>query len=108
MNAGLFNRHITLTIPSGSAVVDVYGQSEYNFYTSSLWAKVDNKTGTQEDTGGILHDVAQLDFIIRYRDDVDEDCTITYDNQTYRILFIDDLIKYGRDRYMRLVGSRRN
>ena len=106
MNAGLFTRHVILNIPSGSASLDQFGQSTYAYYTASCFAKVDEKSGNQVNTEGVIHDNAYNDFTMRYRDDVTEDTTIIYKGQTYRITSIQVLPP--RDFYMRLSCSRRN
>ena len=106
MNAGAFDHKIVLTIPSGSAVLDNFGQASYTYYTSSVWAKVDTKSGNQTNTNGIIFDSAYYDFTIRYRTDITEDTKITYKNQDYRILFIEET--KPRNSYLRLSAQRRN
>lgn len=106
MDAGLFSKQILLTIPSGTASLDLYGQNIFSYYTASVWADVETMSGNQDNTSGIIHNTAIYNFTIRNRDDINEDTTITYNGQKYRITFINEFGKTNR--YTLIVAQRRN
>lgn len=106
MDAGLFNKKITLTIPSGSAVPDKFGQNVFTYYTASIWAEVSKTSGNQNEQSGVVRNTAYYNFTIRERDDISEDVEVTYKGDQYRISFIDDVDV--KDRYIRFIGQRRN
>lgn len=65
-----------------------------------VWAKVSALHGQEYYTAVTVKLEKQLSFIIRYRDDVDEQTNIWFEGRGYNIGFIDD-VKYNHE-YMEI------
>ena len=65
-----------------------------------VWAKVSALHGQEYYTAVTVKLEKQLSFIIRYRDDIDEETNIWFEGHGYNIGFIDD-VKYNHE-YMEL------
>lgn len=61
-----------------------------------VWAKVSALHGQEYYTAVSVKLEKQLSFIIRYRDDVDEETNIWFEDRGYNIGFIDD-VKYNHE-----------
>ena len=61
-----------------------------------VWAKVSALHGQEYYTAVTVKLEKQLSFIIRYRDDVDEETNIWFEGRGYNIGFIDD-VKYNHE-----------
>lgn len=61
-----------------------------------VWAKVSALHGQEYYTAVTVKLEKQLSFIIRYRDDIDEETNIWFEGRGYDIGFIDD-VKYGHE-----------
>lgn len=61
-----------------------------------VWAKVSALHGQEYYTAVTVKLEKQLSFIIRYRDDIDEETNIWFKGRGYDIGFIDD-VKYGHE-----------
>lgn len=61
-----------------------------------VWAKVSALHGQEYYTAVTVKLEKQVSFIIRYRDDVDEETNIWFEGRGYNIGFIDD-VKYGHE-----------
>lgn len=67
---------------------------------AEVWAKVSALHGQEYYTAVSVKLEKQLSFIIRYRNDIDENTNIWFENRGYNIGFIDD-VKYGHE-YMEI------
>lgn len=82
--AGQLDRRIT--IQTFSEVTDLFGQ-EVKVYSTldSVWANVVEKIGSEGEKGDMIAATKKVEFIIRYRTDVNEQMRILYNNNTYKI-----------------------
>ena len=82
--AGQLDRRIT--IQTFSETTDNFGQEVKSFSTlASVWANVVEKVGREGEDGEMIAATKKVEFIIRYRTDVDEERRIVYNNNTYKI-----------------------
>ena len=82
--AGQLDRRIT--IQTFSETTDNFGQEVKSFSTlASVWANVVEKVGREGEDGEMIAATKKVEFIIRYRTDVDEEMRIVYNNNTYKI-----------------------
>lgn len=82
--AGQMDRRIT--IQTFSETTDSFGQEVKSFSTlASVWANVVEKVGREGEDGEMIAATKKVEFIIRYRTDVDEEMRIVYNNNTYKI-----------------------
>lgn len=82
--AGQLDRRIT--IQTFSETTDSFGQEVKSFSTlASVWANVVEKVGREGEDGEMIAATKKVEFIIRYRTDVDEEMRILYNNNTYKI-----------------------
>ena len=82
--AGQLDRRIT--IQNFSETTDSFGQEVKSFSTlASVWANVVEKVGREGEDGEMIAATKKVEFIIRYRTDVDEEMRISYNNNTYKI-----------------------
>ncbi len=82
--AGQLDRRIT--IKKFSETTDSFGQQVKSFSTlASVWANVVEKVGREGEDGDMIAATKKVEFIIRYRTDVDEEMRILYNNNTYKI-----------------------
>ena len=82
--AGQLDRRIT--IQTFSETTDNFGQEVKSFSTlASVWANVVEKVGREGEDGEMIAATKKVEFIIRYRTDVDEEMRIIYNSNTYKI-----------------------
>ena len=82
--AGQLDRRIT--IQNFSETTDSFGQEVKSFSTlASVWANVVERVGREGEDGEMIAATKKVEFIIRYRTDVDEEMRISYNNNTYKI-----------------------
>ena len=82
--AGQLDRRIT--IQTFSETTDNFGQEVKSFSTlDSVWANVVERVGREGEDGEMIAATKKVEFIIRYRTDVDEEMRITYNSNTYKI-----------------------
>jgi len=82
--AGQLDRRIT--IQTFSETMDNFGQEVKTFSTlDSVWANVVEKVGRESEEGEMIAATKKVEFIIRYRSDVNEEMRISYNSNTYKI-----------------------
>jgi len=82
--AGQMDRRIT--IQTFSETTDSFGQEVKSFSTlASVWANVVEKIGSEGEDGDMIAATKKVEFIIRYRTDVNEEMRISYNSNTYKI-----------------------
>ena len=82
--AGQLDRRIT--IQTFSETTDNFGQEVKSFSTlDSVWANVVERVGREGEDGEMIAATKKVEFVIRYRTDVDEEMRISYNNNTYKI-----------------------
>ena len=82
--AGQLDRRIT--IQNFSETTDSFGQEVKSFSTlASVWANVVERVGREGEDGDMIAATKKVEFIIRYRTDVDEEMRISYNSNTYKI-----------------------
>lgn len=85
--AGQLDRRIT--IQTFSETTDNFGQEVKSFSTlASVWANVVEKIGTgngEGEKGEMIAATKKVEFIIRYRTDVNEEMRISYNSNIYKI-----------------------
>lgn len=82
--AGQLDRRIT--IKNFSETTDNFGQQVKSFSTlASVWANVVEKMGGEGEDGDMIAATKKVEFIIRYRTDVNEEMRISYNSNTYKI-----------------------
>ena len=82
--AGQLDRRIT--IQTFSETTDNFGQEVKSFSTlDSVWANVVERVGREGEDGEMIAATKKVEFIIRYRTDVDEEMRIIYNSNTYKI-----------------------
>lgn len=82
--AGQLDRRITLQ--TFSEATDSFGQEVKTYSTlTSVWANVKEKIGSEGEDGDMLAATKKVEFIIRYRTDVNEQMRISYNSNTYKI-----------------------
>lgn len=82
--AGQLDRRIT--IQTFSETTDTFGQEVKSFSTlAQVWANVVEKVGSEGEDGDMIASTKKVEFIIRYRTDVDEEMRISYNNNIYKI-----------------------
>ena len=85
--AGQLDRRITLQ--TFSETTDSFGQEVKTYSTlTSVWANVKEKVGSEGEDGDMLAATKKVEFIIRYRTDVNEQMRISYNSNTYKITAI--------------------
>jgi len=85
--AGQLDRRITLQ--TFSETTDTFGQEVKTYSTlASVWANVKENIGIgngEGEKGDMIAATKKVEFIIRYRTDVNEQMRIIYNNNTYKI-----------------------
>lgn len=82
--AGQLDRRIT--IQTFSETTDAFGQQIKAFSTlASVWANVEEKIGSEGEDGDMIAATKKVQFIIRYRTDVNEEMRISHNNNIYKI-----------------------
>ena len=85
--AGQLDRRITLQ--TFSEATDSFGQEVKTYSTlTSVWANVKEKVGSEGEDGDMLAATKKVEFIIRYRTDVNEQMRISYNSNIYKITAI--------------------
>ena len=70
----------------GGVDADPYGQATRDFETlANVWAKVEEKSGKEGEDGNQIVASKKVEFFIRYRNDINEQMRIVYNNETYKI-----------------------
>ena len=96
MNPGDFDQRITIQNVTES--VDTFGQRVQTFSTlANVWAKVEEKTGSEGETSDQIVATRKVQFLIRYRNDINERMRVVYRSKTYMIESIinDDARKHS-------------
>ena len=99
MNPGDLDQRIV--IQGLSEAADDFGQSVQTFSTlATVWAKIEERRGTEGESGDQLVATRLVDFIIRYKSGLDERMRIAYSGNTY---LIQSIIKEdARKSFMRI------
>lgn len=70
----------------GGVNADDFGQATRDFETlANVWAKVVVASGSEGEQSNEIVAVQRVEFFIRFRDDINEQMRIVYNNETYRI-----------------------
>jgi len=84
MNPGDFDQRITIQGVSES--VDTFGQRVQTFSTLAVvWAKVEEKRGSEGEDSNQIVATRMVEFLIRYRAGLNERMRIVYRGNTYMI-----------------------
>ena len=84
MNPGDFDQRITIQNVTES--VDTFGQRIKSFsILAVVWAKVEEKSGTEGEQSNQIVASKKVQFLIRYRNDVNERMPIVYRGKIYEI-----------------------
>lgn len=98
--AGQLDRRITLQ--SFSESTDSFGQEVKTYTTlAQVWANVKEKVGNEGEKGDMLASTKKVEFIIRYRTDVNAEMRVQYNSNTYKIQTIQNAD--ARKAYLKLV-----
>lgn len=98
--AGQLDRRIT--IQTFSETTDAFGQEVKSYSTlASVWANVVERSGKEGEEGDMLASTKRVEFIIRYRTDVNAEMRISYNSNIYKIQSI--LNADARKAYLKLV-----
>jgi len=101
--AGQLDRRIT--IQTFSETTDTFGQQVKTYSTlASVWANVKEKGGAslgEKEEGDMLASTKRVEFIIRYRTDVNAEMRVSYNSNIYKIQSI--LNADARKAYLKLV-----
>ena len=82
--SGQLDRRIT--IQSFNESTDDFGEVILSFTTlANVWAKVEEKSGSEGEDGNQMVATRKVDFFIRYRSDINEQMQVVYNNETYTI-----------------------
>ena len=82
--AGQLDRRII--IQGFSESTDTFGQEVKSFSTlDTVWANVKEKIGSEGEEGDMIASTKKVEFIIRYRTDVNEQMRILYNSNIYKI-----------------------
>lgn len=106
MNPGDFDQRIVIQNVSES--VDQFGQRIRSFSTlAAVWAKVEEKSGTEGEVSYQLTANRKVQFMIRWRNDVNEKMPIVYRGKIYEIesIISDDARKHTMKIHARLSDS---
>jgi len=84
MNPGDFDQRIV--IQNVSEAVDTFGQRVQTFSTlAAVWAKVEEKSGVEGEMSYQLIAERKVQFLIRWRSDINEKMRISYRSKIYEI-----------------------
>lgn len=82
--AGQLDRRITLQ--TFSETTDAFGQELKSYSTlATVWAKVVERIGKESEEGDMIAATKKVEFMIRYRSDVNEEMRISYNSNIYKI-----------------------
>ena len=85
----------------GGVNADSFGQATRDFETlANVWAKVVEKSGSENEQSDQLVAVKKVHFFIRYRSDINEQMRIVYNSKTYKIEAI--ISDESRDSFQRI------
>lgn len=86
----------------GGVSADMYGQRVVTYSTlAQVWANVKEKVGNEGEKGDMLASTKKVEFIIRYRTDVNAEMRVSYNNNIYKIETIQNAD--ARKAYLKLV-----
>jgi SPP1 family predicted phage head-tail adaptor len=98
--AGQLDRRIV--IQGYSESTDAFGQEVKSYSTlATVWANVKEKVGSEGEKGDMLASTKKVEFIIRYRTDVDEQMRVSYNSNIYKIQTIQ--VADERKAYLKLI-----
>lgn len=106
MNPGDFDQRIVIQNVTES--VDQFGQRIRSFSTlAAVWAKVEEKSGTEGEVSYQLTANRKVQFMVRWRNDVNEKMPIVYRGKIYEIesIISDDARKHTMKIHARLSDS---
>lgn len=106
MNPGDFDQRIVIQNVTES--VDQFGQRIRSFSTlAAVWAKVEEKSGTEGEVSYQLTANRKVQFMIRWRSDINEKMPIVYRGKIYEIesIISDDARKHTMKIHARLSDS---
>ena len=106
MNPGDFDQRIVIQNVTES--VDQFGQRIRSFSTlAAVWAKVEEKSGTEGEVSYQLTANRRVQFMVRWRNDVNEKMPIVYRGKIYEIesIISDDARKHTMKIHARLSDS---
>ena len=106
MNPGDFDQRIVIQNVTES--VDQFGQRIRTFSTlAAVWAKVEEKSGTEGEVSYQLTANRKVQFMVRWRNDVNEKMPIVYRGKIYEIesIISDDARKHTMKIHARLSDS---
>lgn len=106
MNPGDFDQRIVIQNVTES--VDQFGQRIRTFSTlAAVWAKVEEKSGTEGEVSYQLTANRRVQFMVRWRNDVNEKMPIVYRGKIYEIesIISDDARKHTMKIHARLSDS---
>jgi SPP1 family predicted phage head-tail adaptor len=95
MNPGDFDQRIV--IQNVSEAVDQFGQRVQTFSTlAAVWAKVEEKSGVEGEMSYQLIAERKVQFLIRFRSDINDRMRISYRSKIYEIesIISDDARKH--------------
>jgi len=82
--SGQLDRRIV--IQGYTTTTDAFGEVVKSFTTlATVWAKVEEKSGKEGEDGNQIVASKKVEFFIRYRNDINEQMRIVYNNNTYKI-----------------------
>jgi SPP1 family predicted phage head-tail adaptor len=85
----------------GGVSDDFFGQNNVDFSTlSNVWAKVEERSGNEAERGNQIVATKRVDFIIRYKSNLNEQMRIVYRGNTYKIQSI--INEDARKAFMRI------
>ena len=92
-----------VSLQSISLTTDDGGGASTSFSTSStVWAKVENESGSEAVFGNQLRATARYKFLIRYNSSLTEKFRILYNSKTFNNEHIKDLFE-GKKRYQEII-----
>lgn len=84
MNPGDFDQRITIQNVTES--VDTFGQRVQSFSTlANVWAKVEEKSGFEGEQSNQIVAERKVQFLIRWRNDINERMRVSYRSKIYEI-----------------------
>lgn len=100
---GEMRNRITVQTLGGSS--DAGGGTTTSFSTlATVWAKIENLSGSEGIFGDQLRGTASYRFTIRYNSSISEKNRIHYDSKVFNITHIKD-IDEGRNKFMEILAT---
>ena len=85
----------------GGVSDDFFGQNNVDFSTlANVWAKVEERSGNEAEKGNQIVATKKVDFIVRYKSNLNEQMRIVYRGNTYKIQSI--INEDARKAFMRI------